>query len=198
MPTVADLRQILSTRWRSVEAGPFFGIGEPPPLAEQALPRDYLALIGEFGGREGFLGSRYLRLYRFKELMSLNLAYDVPTNYPEAFLFGSDGCGEAYAFVLGDSSVVRVPFIPLAADMAEVCARSFREFIEDLAASGRAPEADPGAVGMESHEIHPVALGGSSDDEANRALLPAQTHAEISQYWNKVYRRTKVEQSADG
>jgi hypothetical protein len=198
MPTVADLRQILSTRWRAVEAGPFFGVGDPPPLADEALPRDYLALIGEFGGHEGFLGSRYLRLYRFNELMNLNLAYDVPTNYPEAFLFGSDGCGEAYAFVLGDSSVVRVPFIPLAADMAEVCAGSFREFIETLTASGRAPEANPDVIGMEAHEIHPVALGGNPDDEANRALIPAPTHAEISQYWNKVYRRTKVEQPTEG
>lgn len=198
MSSVAELRQILATRWRAVEAGPFFGVSDPPPFAEEALPRDYLALIGEFGGREGFLGSRYLRLYRFKELVNVNVAYDVPMNFPEAFLFGSDGCGEAYAFILNDSSVVHVPFIPLAADMAEVCAGSFREFIESLAASGRAPEGSHDAVGMESHEIHPVALGGSPDDEANRALLPAQSHAEISQYWNKVYRRLRVEQPTEG
>jgi hypothetical protein len=198
MPTVADLRQTLVTRWRAVEAGPFFRLGDPPPLAEQVLPPDYLALIEEFGGREGFLGSRYLRLYRFNELVNLNLAYDVPTNYPEGFLFGSDGCGEAYAFVMGESTVVRVPFMPLAADMAEPCAGSFRAFIEALSATGTAPEANPEAVGMESHEIHPVALGGSPDDEVNRALIPAQAHAEITQYWNKVHRRTKVEQPAEG
>ncbi len=192
MSTATDLRQTLSTRWRAVESGPFFKVSEPPPSADEALPRDYLEVIAEFGGREGSLGKHYLRLYRLGELMDLNLAYDVPTNFPAAFLFGSDGCGEAYAFLLGEASVVRVPFIPLAAGMAEVCARSFREFIESLASSGRSSEMNPDAIGMEAHEIHPVALGGSATDDENKVLVPAQTHAEISQYWNKVYRNAQA------
>lgn len=195
MPAVADVRQLLSARWRAVESGPFFKTSGPPPSAAEALPVDYLGVIEEFGGREGFLGTRYLRLYRLDELVELNLAYDVPTNFPEAFLFGSDGCGEAYAFLLGDSRVVRVPFIPLAADMAEPCADSFREFVQSLAATGRSPEVDPDAVGMEAHEIHPVALGGNSD-EANRAVVPAPAHAQVSQYWNKVYRAAQARQDA--
>ena len=77
---------------------PFFAVREPSPDLLAALPGDYIGVVREFGGREGFLGPVYLRLYRLEELEEVNLAYDVPAYFPEGVVFGSDGCGNAFAF----------------------------------------------------------------------------------------------------
>src|SRR5438105_2520264 len=122
-------RSTLATRWRATASGPFFEMADPPFEFLQALPADYLAAVAEFGGREGFLGQTYLRLYRLQELIALNLAYEVPVLLPEVIVFGSNGVGEAFAFPLGESAVIQVPFLPLSAEYAGRHALSFNEFV---------------------------------------------------------------------
>ncbi len=43
-------------------------------------------------------------------------------------------------------------------------------------------------VGKEVFEIHPVILGGSANDLANKTILTRQQHIEAVRYWNKVIR----------
>lgn len=190
----ADLERLLATRWRTTVIEPLFPTVEPPPDALAVLPADYLGVIRSFGGREGFLGEVYLRLYRLEELAGLNVAYDVETFFPEVLIFGSDGCGEAFAFPLGKPSVLKVPFIPLMAEFAETCASSFTEFIQQSSASGESGEANPSALGMEVHEIHPIVLGGDPVDEGNKVLVPVGQHAELCRFWNKTYRDLRSRQ----
>jgi hypothetical protein len=160
------------------------------PSAEflKALPEDYLATVAEFGGREGFLGMTYLRLYRLEELVALNLAYEIPAFLPEVIVFGSNGIGEGFAFQPGESAVIQVPFVPLAADYAIRQAIGLTEFVRSLADSGESPAHRAGAVGMELHDKHPICLGGSPTDPANKVLVPIAQHAELCRFWNKVYR----------
>jgi hypothetical protein len=183
-----DWRSVLVTRWRTTASGPFFEMTQPPAECLQALPADYFAAVTEFGGREGFLGETYLRLYRLEELAALNLAYEVPALFREAIVFGSNGGGEAFAFVLNEPAVVQVPFLPLSAQYVERRAVNFTYFVESLAASGESPAYNAAAVGMEVHETHPVCLGGSPTDPANKVLVPPMAHAELCRFWNKVYR----------
>lgn len=188
MAANGDWRSVLSGRWRSTPSGPFFEMAEPPAQVLQELSEDYLAAVAEFGGREGFLGETYLRLYRLQELVALNLAYEVPALLPEIIVFGSNGGGEAFGFPLGEPAVIQVPFLPLAAEYAKRQAHSFTEFVGLLASSGESPAHNVEAIGKEVHDKHPICLGGSPTDPANKVLVPSAKHAELCRFWNKVYR----------
>src|SRR5262245_10693385 len=132
MAPTADWRSLLALRWRATPSGPFFEMTDPPAEFLQVLPEDYRAAVAEFGGREGFLGETYVRLYRLQELVALNAAYEVPSLLPEFIVFGSNGVGEAFAFPLGASAVIQVPFLPLAAEHAKRKAIDFTEFVRSL------------------------------------------------------------------
>ncbi len=185
------LREILQSRWRAQRAGPFF---EARPIADEVtklLPREYLSLVTTFGGMEGFLGATYLRLYRIEEVITANQAYEVPALFPACFVFGSNGGGEAFGFLIETGQVLKVPFIPLSKDYAENLAPSFSEFLRQLDASGVSGEANPNTGGMEIHEINPIVFGGSPTDEKNKALVPPAKHAELARFWNKMYRNVR-------
>src|SRR5438876_10875303 len=111
MAANSDWRSALAARWRATASGPFFEMMQPPAECFQALPADYFAAVTEFGGREGFLGETYLRLYRLQELAALNLAYEVPALFSEAIVFGSNGGGDAFAFLVREPAVIQVPFL---------------------------------------------------------------------------------------
>lgn len=186
-------RQILS-EWKSVESGPFFEL-EPRSVGhiESAVGADMLRLLQEFGGREGFLGQAYLRLYRVEELMSLAFAYELPEFFNGILIFGSDGGGEAYAFPIWqpgldqELSVIRVPFIPLVKEHADIVAPDFSTFLRVLSESGPSPEIEMDAVGLVTHHKHPIIFGGDPTDPENIVMAPHAKHAEVACYWNKVY-----------
>jgi hypothetical protein len=62
------------------------------------LPEHYMAFLGRANGGEGFIGERYVRLWRAEELIEVNRGYKVAEFFPNLFLIGTDGGGEAYAF----------------------------------------------------------------------------------------------------
>jgi hypothetical protein len=193
---VADSRNLLKTKWRATASGPFFEATAARLELVEALTDDCLAAIEQFGGFEGFLGETYLRLYRVQELDALNQAYNVPSLLPEAIVFASDGCGEAFASLRGRTVVVRVPFLPLAAEYMQQVATGFGEFVSSLAASGESPMYNADAIGMEVHNKHPICFGGSPTDPANTLLVPVVKHAELCRFWNGVYRQARARQLA--
>ena len=135
-PLDPQLTADLST-WRCEGSGPFFPLIESPAaLMAQAVPAESVAALIEYGGREGFLGQCYLRLYRYAELLPLNEAFAVPLHAPEVFIFGSDGAEEAYAFGIGTGEVFMVPLIPLGMEHAQLVGNDFKHFIRRLAESG--------------------------------------------------------------
>jgi hypothetical protein len=196
MRPTSEWKHALAAQWRATTSGPFFDLADPPSEFVRSLPEDYLATVGEFGGREGFLGESYLRLYRLQELPALNLAYQVPELSPEIIVFGSNGGGEALAFSLDGAGVVEVPFIPLSIEHAERRAPTFGELISGMAAVRSSPASAARLVGSEIHEIKPICLGGSPTDPTNKAVVPVSQHAELCRFWNKVYRRLVPEAKA--
>jgi len=181
-------QEILSTKWKSTETGPFFDVAPAPAPFLEAFPADYLAAVKEFGGREGFLGDSYLRLYRLDELVALNVAYEVPEQLPEIILFGSNGTGNAFAFPLWKTGVVQVPLVPISKGVGKQCSNSFTEFVAQLAETGEPPETGPQIAGMEVHDIPKVNGDKPSSDHETSGPVPPAKHAEICRYWNKVYR----------
>jgi SMI1 / KNR4 family (SUKH-1) len=97
------------------------------------LPEGYVAFLQRANGGEGFLGERYVQLWRAEELLETNRGYKVAEFFPNLFLIGTDGGGEAYAFDVSgnDASVFEVPFIGMPSD-ARAIANSFDSFIAAL------------------------------------------------------------------
>jgi hypothetical protein len=99
------------------------------------LPEGYVAFLQRTNGGEGFLGERYLRLWRAEELIEVNRGYNVAEFFPNLFLIGTDGGGEAYGFDVSgnDATVFEVPFIGMPSD-ASAIANSFDSFLAALGA----------------------------------------------------------------
>src|SRR5215469_5035810 len=96
------------------------------PVSEQALaslvagvpkplPDGYIGFLRRANGGEGFIGERYVRLWRAEELIEMNRGYNVAKFFPNLFFVGTNGGGEAYAFNISgtDPAVFEVPFIGL-------------------------------------------------------------------------------------
>lgn len=181
--------------WNSVVSGPFFESQNPPEeLLAAAVPAKYLAVVKEFGGREGFIGKQYIRLYRYDELIALNQAYQLPEYNPELFIFASDGYGEAFSFVFETDTVVKIPLIPIPIDSADIIAQGFSKFLDTLASSGPSPAIDSSKVGFELHLKQPLCFGGDFRDPNNIVLVNPVKHAELARHWNKLYYDLKKEQ----
>ena len=96
----------------------------------KSLPESYFAFLARANGGEGFIGDRYVQLWRVEELVEMNRAYKNAEFFPNLFFIGSDGGGEAYAFDLSrtDATVFEVPFIGLPTE-ARPIANSFDSFL---------------------------------------------------------------------
>jgi hypothetical protein len=57
------------------------------------LPDEYQSFLLRSNGGEGFIGDGYVILWQIEELLQLNAGYEVATNAPGLFAFGSDGGG---------------------------------------------------------------------------------------------------------
>lgn len=173
-------------KWDAVPVGPFFDLREQ----HAGLPTDYVDAARTFGGREGFLGHQYLRLYRLSELAELNALYEVSQYNPALLVFASDGYGEAFAFDRHSWKVLKVPVIPLPVpgDEVDLLAETFTDFVRICAAGRQTHRADPKARGKELHLKKPLCLGGDWNDPSNLVLVTPIQHAELARYWNKLYR----------
>jgi hypothetical protein len=166
---------------------------EPVP---SNLPSSYLEFLDLVHPGEGFVGYEYLRLFALEQLPWVNCAYQVATYLPGYYLFGSNGCGEAYMFGPpdGERPVIRTAFVPLDLEYVSESWPDFPHFLLGLVSAPRQyddssyPDTpNPEAFGLEIHEVHPIALGGSPTDPANRLFVPVAKHAELVSFWNKTF-----------
>jgi hypothetical protein len=189
----------VSSPWQRRSAG-FEGSALPTPIAE-LLPPEYRALIDSLGAGEGFIATRFLRLYPLDELAAANRAYDVLTYLPQHLLFGSDGGGQAFLFELSDGPVrvVEVPFIPLDPAYATATYEDFVAFMEAIATipddftESLPIRPDPATAGLEIHEKHPIVLGGDPTSRDNRVLLTPVVHAQACCFFNRLVREVRVQ-----
>lgn len=113
----------------------------PPPTKEvlesliaalrKPLPDSYLAFLARSNGGEGFVGERYVWLWKAEELMANQTGYRAAEFFPKFFFIGTDGGGEAYAFDTSnnDARVFDVPFIGRTTD-ARLIADSFEALLD--------------------------------------------------------------------
>ena len=87
-------------------------------VSPKPLPDSYMAFLARSNGGEGFIGERYVWLWKAEELMTNHISYKVAEFFPNFFFIGTDGGGEAYAFDTSrnDATIFCVPFIGMPAD----------------------------------------------------------------------------------
>jgi hypothetical protein len=165
------------------------------------LPADYRSLLDVLGPGEGFVATRFLRLYPVDELASVNSAYGVEAYLPGHLLFGSDGIGQAFLFDWspGHARVVEMPFIPLDPEYLEATYADFIAFLEAIATvpdrfTGPLPIVpNPAMAGLEVHEKHPVVLGGDPTSLDNKLYLAPAVHAQACTYFNRLFRDLRTQ-----
>lgn len=148
------------------------------------------------------MGPHYLRLYPIEELTAVNEAYEVQAFVPNIFVFGSNGSGDAYAFMVDTApfGIIEIPFLPLDLEYSQPQDAPFLAFYRGLAEAEPdvegpfPPLVDETALGKEVWERHPIVLGGSASAE-NQILADTITHARLCVVWNKVFRHLKAQAS---
>lgn len=135
MVKINDLVSIWSARFNRNPPADADAIRSFEFAANLKLPSEYLAFLSRTNGGEGFIGQNYVILWRIEQLRDLNKAFEADLFAPGLLLFGSNGGGDAYAFVTLRESyqVVMVPFIGLQLPDAINCGNDFADFIQNLA-----------------------------------------------------------------
>jgi hypothetical protein len=103
-------------------------------LSGLGLPDDYLSILSELNGGEGFVGEEYLILWKAEELILFNKEYEADVYAPGIFLFGSNGGGEGFGFDTRSKpyKIVQIPFIGMDLHYATPIADSFIHFLERM------------------------------------------------------------------
>ena len=161
------------------------------PYGLEDLPAGFVQFLLLADGAEGNLGDGYLALWRVRDIQSANRTLETESLAPGLLCIGTDGAAMAYAldFASGKPVFVKVPLVGLSRTRSEPMGSSFVEFVEAIAA-GRPltyqgqPRPDPSKLGQIVWEIHPVILGGSPTDRANRTMLPLGKALEAAAFWN--------------
>jgi hypothetical protein len=97
------------------------------------LPDGYTEFLRLANGGEGFIGERYVRLWRAEELIRMNRGHNVTQLFPDMFFLETDGGGEAYALKISagsDRALFVVPFVGLPS-VARMIADSFESFVTE-------------------------------------------------------------------
>lgn len=177
--------------------------GSPPVSSEalrsaerdigKLLPDDYKSFLLRHNGGEGFIGEKYLILWRAEELSNFNEGYEVSKYAPGLVMFGSTGGGDGFAFDTRTSPhrVMQVPFVGMRTDDEFYVAGSFSELLLQMRqtmkhSSKLGRKGDTRSRGKEIFEIKPVLLGGSPTDLENKVILTRDQHMELVRYWNEV------------
>ena len=123
------------TGWQLNSGASEAAIHEATTLLGYSLPSDYVQLLQQYNGGEGFIGENYLILWKAEELGTFNREYEVKHYAPGLVLFGSNGGGEAYALDMRNDTmpVVRVPFIGMELSYARVLATTLTSLLRQLA-----------------------------------------------------------------
>jgi hypothetical protein len=99
------------------------------------LPDDYLTFLQNYLGFEEFIGSEFVRLWDFDELIEANTDYQIFDNLPKTLGIGGNGSSEFIAIELTDDKSIRVvlsPLIDLDKQYDIEIGNSFTDFLQRL------------------------------------------------------------------
>lgn len=90
------------------------------------FPSEYMEFLELFNGYCGFLGTSYVDLMQFEELMEINEAYEMEKFFPGMNMIGSDGGGMGYAINKNGQFIT----YDQCGDYVKVFADNFDDFVD--------------------------------------------------------------------
>lgn len=96
-----------------------------------SLPPDYVGLLLQMDGGEGFIGDHHLMLWSIERFVEMNTGTYFAEAAPGLIVIGSDGGGEAFAFDTRSAPppIVMAPYVGMEWDVAIVLAPDFNSFL---------------------------------------------------------------------
>src|SRR5512139_3305998 len=96
----SDILRDPTTKWKRESPAQSEAVQRLAAESKVELPEDYIALLHYSNGGEGELGVEpgWFQLWPAEKVMEFNQGYEVETNAPGFFGFGSNGGGEMLAF----------------------------------------------------------------------------------------------------
>lgn len=105
-------------------------------IIRAGLPNDYTSFLLLTNGGEGWVGSRYVSLWRIEEVQALNKSYQIDHYLPGIVGVGTDGGGQCYALDFRYSSInptlVQVPLGDLGIVSLVLIGESFGDGLREL------------------------------------------------------------------
>jgi SMI1 / KNR4 family (SUKH-1) len=174
-----------------------------------AWPEEYLDCLRWSDGLEGYVGGRgYLWLWPTQDVGRLNSEYGVVELVPGLLLFGSDAAalGYGFDFASAEHPVVSVEMAAMHRAYLTPLASSFSAFVHALAQEpwpdGEPEPQDLGPPdwlrGKIIHEKHPIVLGGSPRDSANRVLMPRAEHPRVTVLFARILHKMREQGEGRG
>ncbi|NTD99838.1 SMI1/KNR4 family protein [Agrobacterium tumefaciens] len=104
-------------------------------IAGFKLPEDYKMFVSNYYGFEGFIGSEYICLWNFEDIIERNMEYQIFEDLTKTLAIGGNAGGEYIAIeLIGDNQyrIVLSPFIIIDTEAHIEVGRSFTNFLENL------------------------------------------------------------------
>jgi hypothetical protein len=156
---------------------------------DASVPSDFVQFAVLADGAEGFVGDRYLALWRLGDIPELNAVARVQQFAPGLVLVGTDGGTTAIGLDTRPAVAVfvTVPLVGLFWSRAQRVGSTFDSLLRSLSGGALSPkhELDPSRLGMNVWEIQPLVLGGSPTDTKNKAMAPLRQCLAVSAFWNE-------------
>ena len=130
---ISDILDGHSTGWERESPANPEAVQKLMAEAHVELPDEYLELLRYSNGGEGNLAVEpgWFQLWPAEKVIEFNEGYEVNKFIPGFFGFGSSGGGEMLALDTREGrpyKVVRIPFIPMKAELARLVAEDFENF----------------------------------------------------------------------
>ena len=139
--TISEFLASCEGKWSAYPPAPPGAIDNVVNQSGLSLPAEYMELLREFNGGDGFLDVQpcYLRVWTAEEVVGKNLDYQMPEYVPGFFGFGDTGGDSFLAFDTRGPQpwrVVSIPFVPMEEASASLVASSFAELLEHVIPPG--------------------------------------------------------------
>lgn len=161
------------------------------------FPADLVSFLQSYDAAEGYVVGGYLQVWPVGEMVDLNHRARIEDNIPGLVIVATDAGGDGYGLDRLTRSFVLVPMIGMSTMQPVRIGTTFNQLLDWIA--DRNPIATtqtsgpPATYGYVIYEKHPIILGGSPTDPANKVLISLDEYADVVAWWNERIRNGILE-----
>lgn len=96
------------------------------------LPEGFISLYRDSNGIEIFTEERYVSIYKIEKVFEMNAIYQIESELPGFFSFGTNGSDAAYTIEKATGYIFETPYIGISKEESILMAENFNKFLENL------------------------------------------------------------------